>query len=125
VSQSCQEQSQGRPRPSALRIRRIACVITTRCTLRCPHCAHLNSRYSEEERRHTPVALALTSIKRLLHVCDSVEAVSLMGGEALLHPGLETFFPAATTVILLYPADTKEKSCGRVKIILLFMRSGL
>jgi hypothetical protein len=70
----------------ALRIKRIALVITTRCTLRCPHCVHLNSSYTE--RKDFSVEQVLASMGRVFHVAESVDAVSVMGGEALVHPDL-------------------------------------
>lgn len=68
-----------------LRIKRIALIITTRCTLACPHCVHLNSHYSRREDFDRERILA-----SLRHILDTafVEAVSVMGGEAMLHPEL-------------------------------------
>jgi hypothetical protein len=70
-----------------LRLPRIAVVITTRCTLRCIHCAHLNSMYGDDARRDESAADVTDSVRRVLSVCD-VDFIALLGGEPMLHPRL-------------------------------------
>ena len=68
-----------------LRLPRIAVVITTRCTLRCPHCAHLNSQY--KMRCDYKASKIIDAVRSVLKICD-VDFITLLGGEPLLHPGL-------------------------------------
>jgi hypothetical protein len=79
----------GRP----FRLKRLAVIITTRCSLRCPHCLHLNPYY--KEREDFDAEMILSSIQQILSVADCVESAVIMGGEATLHPQL----PAIITTL--------------------------
>lgn len=70
-----------------LRLPRIAVVITTRCTLRCSHCAHLNSTYKDVQRGDESAENVIAAMRRVLSVCD-VDFIALLGGEPFLHPDL-------------------------------------
>ncbi len=67
-------------------INRIAFIITTKCTLSCSHCLHLNSRYVS--RAVFEKDKLLNDVGRLMAAVDTVGGVHVMGGEALLHPEL-------------------------------------
>ena len=68
-----------------LRLLRIAVVITTRCTLKCPHCVHLNSHY--KTRHDYNLSTVIDAIRSVLRVCD-VDFIALLGGEPFLHQKL-------------------------------------
>jgi hypothetical protein len=75
-----------------LRIKRLAVIITTHCSLCCPHCLHLNPHYQKREDFDGEKVLSL--VQRILSVADCIEQVVVMGGEAMLHPQLPSIMAA-------------------------------
>jgi MoaA/NifB/PqqE/SkfB family radical SAM enzyme len=65
-------------------ILKITFEITNRCSLRCRICHIWKERPTRD--------LALEDIHRVLDLCPSVRAISLTGGEPLLHPGIHKIY---------------------------------
>ncbi len=76
-----------------LTIQHLELVVTTLCTLRCKHCAHMNSHYyfipeGKRKLRNFPVDDLLSTVEKILKSVDVVNELSIVGGEPFLHPDL-------------------------------------
>ncbi|ABL00934.1 radical SAM protein [Pelobacter propionicus] len=76
-----------------LTIQHLELVVTTLCTLRCKHCAHMNSHYyfipeGKCKLRHFPVDDLVSTVEKILQSVDVVNELSIVGGEPFLHPDL-------------------------------------
>ncbi|MDR3001290.1 MAG: radical SAM protein [Fibromonadaceae bacterium] len=69
-------------------ISQIELVITTKCSLKCKHCAHLIPHYCAFENgpAHADTNEILETIRKLLDVVDKIDIFRVLGGEPFLHP---------------------------------------
>ena len=61
-------------------------IITTRCSLKCKHCSYLLNYYPKGGLKDVEVSRVIEDVDRFFAAVDTVGFVSLIGGEAFLHP---------------------------------------
>jgi organic radical activating enzyme len=65
-------------------------VVTTFCTLRCKHCAHLNAYYyflprGKEQLKFFDADEIIETVKKILESVDEIREMSVDGGEPFMH----------------------------------------
>lgn len=70
--------------------------VTTRCSLRCEHCANFIPAYGKEARDY-PTETICENMGKMLSAIDSIKMLRILGGEPLLHDGLATILRTAAS----------------------------
>jgi len=68
--------------------------ITSKCTLKCKHCANLMQYYPEELQRHEDTDAVVAGIDALMAAVSWIDEVYVLGGEPFLHPALDEIVTA-------------------------------
>jgi organic radical activating enzyme len=77
-------------------------VITTKCSLRCKHCAHLIPYYlawnNGRDEKNLNTAELLKTIDHFFNAVDQVGVFRVLGGEPLLHPEMHIIVEKLKTI---------------------------
>ena len=82
-------------------------MLTSRCTLRCRHCANLMQNYRPDQQRTWTFEECTRNLERLLDCVDYIVWFRLLGGEPLLIPWLPDFVRFALS----------QSKIGRVEVV--------
>lgn len=72
--------------PAAFKVYMAGAIATQKCTLRCRDCSHLIPGFQNPV--NYPKETVIKSIRQLAGAVDVIEVLTILGGEALLHPDL-------------------------------------
>lgn len=82
--------SAGAPEKSRkpLRFHVVTLIVNQKCSLRCTHCGQHMNKYPAGRRVNFPLARIRDDIDKVFAAVDTIGVVSIIGGEAFLHPDI-------------------------------------